>query len=346
MKITRRDFLKVTGLTAAAMGLAACGSSSSSTAASTAGSTAASGAATAVTLPKNIEVQLPASAGGGTDVVGRALTSYINANSNSNLTVVNNTDGSGVVACETVRTAKTDGSKILFFHTTMCIKHATGVYDKSPSADFKTIAITRGDEPGGYVLVVNNDLGVTNVEEFIAKANETELMIGIETGGSSHLMAGMLSGELGIPLKYVEAGADTEKLTALVGGSIHCALVNGNQAKQYVEAGKLTAIACFSTSDEGGRCTNLPDVPSFVESGYNLVYGTRFFILGPKEMDDATAKAIWELFDAALADEETLGVLTGMGMGQIMEAYEDGPALLKAQEESLVTVVNELGLNG
>ena len=42
--ISRRNFLKVAGASAAALGLAACGGSSSSTAASTAGSTAASAA--------------------------------------------------------------------------------------------------------------------------------------------------------------------------------------------------------------------------------------------------------------------------------------------------------------
>ena len=42
-KISRREFLMVAGISAAAASLAACGGSSSSTAASTAGSTAASG---------------------------------------------------------------------------------------------------------------------------------------------------------------------------------------------------------------------------------------------------------------------------------------------------------------
>ena len=43
--ISRRDFLKVAGISAAALGLAACGGSSSSTASSAASSTAASSTA-------------------------------------------------------------------------------------------------------------------------------------------------------------------------------------------------------------------------------------------------------------------------------------------------------------
>lgn len=49
-------------------------------------------------LPKNIELQVPAKAGGGTDVVARAIATQVGKDSGSNLTVQNNTDGSGVVA--------------------------------------------------------------------------------------------------------------------------------------------------------------------------------------------------------------------------------------------------------
>ena len=47
-------------------------------------------------LPKNIELQVPAKAGGGTDVVARAIATQVGKDSGSNLTVQNNTDGSGV----------------------------------------------------------------------------------------------------------------------------------------------------------------------------------------------------------------------------------------------------------
>lgn len=105
-------------------------------------------------LPKNIELQVPAKAGGGTDVVARAIATQVGKDSGSNLTVQNNTDGSGVVAMEKVRSAKPDASSLLFFHTTMLIKTATGVYDHSAVDDFTVIAVGQGTEKTGYVLVV------------------------------------------------------------------------------------------------------------------------------------------------------------------------------------------------
>ena len=62
-RISRRNFLKVAGVGAAALGLAACGGSSSSTASSTASSAAASAApAEDVTImrePENFKRRIP-----------------------------------------------------------------------------------------------------------------------------------------------------------------------------------------------------------------------------------------------------------------------------------------------
>jgi tripartite-type tricarboxylate transporter receptor subunit TctC len=157
-------------------------------------------------------------------------------------------------------------------------------------------------------------------------------------------MCGIMSKQLGVDLRYVESGPDTEKLTNLVGGSIDCALVNANQAKQYIEGEKVNAIACFSSTDEGGRNSVLPDVPSFKELGYDCIFGTYFYILLPTSASDETAKAIHDLYEAAANDPETRDILVKSGFGMDIAPYEDGPALIKGQQESLVAVCEELGL--
>ncbi len=328
-----KKLLALAAASALCLSLAACGGG---------GSTNDDGT---VSLPKSIEVQVPASAGGGTDVVARALTTYISSNSNSNMTIMNNTDGGGVVAFETIRTGATDGSEILFFHSTMCIKTATGMYDYSAADDFKVIGAALPTDPGGYVLVVPGESGITDLDGFIAAAQDGSMSIGVETNGSSHIMAGILAGALGVDLNYVEAGADTEKLTALVGGSIGCALVNPNQAKQYVEAGMVNALGCFSATDEGGRSSILPDVPSFYEQGYtDCVYGTYFFVLANKDMDDDTAKAIYDLFAAAAEDPDTVEILNGSGMGMEFAPFEEAQSIVAGQQEQLDAVCAELGI--
>lgn len=326
--------------------LAACGSSSGSTPAPSAPDSAAPSAEATPKWTKNVEVQVPAGAGGGTDVAARTLTSYVSQNSGSNLTIVNNSDGGGVVAFEKVRGAKSDGSTILFFHTAMLIKSATGIYDKTAAEDFTVIAVAKPVEAANYVLVTSADSGLSTLEDFLAEAKSKpgELLVGVETGGSSHIMSGLMAKGADISVKFVEAGPDTEKMTALVGNSINACLVNVNQAKQYVEAGKVNALAVVSIDSNGGRSSVLPEVPSFVELGVDFTFGTYFFVLGPKSMDESLAESIHSYFAAAGEDGTVNSVLTPAGLEMRFVPFAEGADTVRAQQEALNAVVAELGL--
>lgn len=295
-------------------------------------------------LPKTVEVQVPAKAGGGTDVMARALTSKIAKDSGVNVTVVNNTDGGGVVAMETVRTAKGDGSKILQFHTTMLIKTATGVYDRNCAEDFKIFGVSRGTEKAQYVLTVSADSGIASLNDFLSEASNREMKLGVETGGTAHIMTGLFAKAANLTVKYVEAGSDTEKLTALVGGTIDGALVNVNQAKQYVESGKAVALAVVSNGEKGARSSVLPDVPSFEEQGVDCTFSTINLFCGPKDMSEETAKQLYDYYAAAAASDEVNETLEPAGMAMEFLPYEEGTQIVEQQQQQINEVVEELGL--
>lgn len=295
---------------------------------------------------KNVEIQVPAKAGGGTDVMARTLATQVAKDAGNTLTIVNNADGGGVVAMEKVRSAKADGSTILQFHSTMLIKIATGVYDKSATDDFTVIAVSQGTEVGGYILAVTADSPYQTLDDLVeaAKAAPGTLLFGVETGGSAHIQAGLFAKAAEIDVKYVEAGSDTEKLTALVGKSIDACLVNPNQAKQYIESGKIIGLGCVSRDENGGRSTVLPDVPSFIEQGLDVTFSSINLFLGPKGMDEELVKKIHDYYEVAAANGDVNAVLEPAGFSMEFFSYEDGIAKVKAQQETFNAVVEELGL--
>jgi len=298
-------------------------------------------------LPKNIEVQVPAKAGGGTDVMARTLANQVSKDSGSNLTIVNNTDGSGVVAMEKVRLAKPDGATIMQFHSTMVIKVATGKYKYLPSENFSVIAVSRGTEKGGYVLVVKTGGKYKTLADLVdaCKANPGQVLFGVETGGSAHIMSGLFAKAAGINVKYVEAGTDTEKLTALVGGSIDATLVNPNQAKQYVESGKVIPLGVVPVDlEKSSRSTVLPDVPNFVELGYPFTFATYNLFLGPKGMDPALVAKLREYYVNANNNPEVEKILKPAGFAMEFFSVEDGMKALQQQEKDLSAVCESLGL--
>lgn len=301
----------------------------------------------AIELPKNIEVQVPAKAGGGTDVMARALANQVSKDSGSNFTIINNTDGSGVVAMEKVRLAKPDGATIMQFHSTMVIKVATGKYKYNPSDNFSVIAVSRGTEKCGYVMVVKSDGKYKTLDDLVnaCKANPGKILFGVETGGSAHIMAGLFAKAANINIKYVEAGSDTEKLTALVGGSIDATFVNPNQAKQYVESGKVIALAVVPVDMvKNNRSTILPNVPNFVEAGYPFTFGTYNLFLGPKGMDPTLITKIRDYYVKANENPDVAKVLGAAGFAMEFLSPEDGLKALKQQEQDLTAICEELGL--
>ena len=297
-------------------------------------------------LPKSVEVYVPAKAGGGTDVMARALANQMAADSGSAFTVINNTDGNGVVSMETIRTAKGDGTKILQYHTSMEIKTATGVYKYSAAEDFKVIAASLMLDKAAYVLVVASDAPYQTVDEVVAyaKANPGKLLCGVETGGNTHIMSGMFSQAAGIEIKYVEAGTDTEKLTSIVGGNIDIAFVNMNQAKQYIEAGKVTALAVCARDPEGGRGVALPDVPCFQEFGINFNYAVVNLFLGPATMSDELADLYHDAYVKAYENPAVKDFLEPAGFGMVFLSREESIERIKADQQAISEVVEALGL--
>lgn len=296
---------------------------------------------------KNVEIQVPAKAGGGTDVMARSLANQAAKDSGSTITIVNNTDGGGVVACEKTAAGKKDGSTLTQWHITMLIKTATGIYNKSAANDFTVIGVAVPKDKANNVLVVSADSPYQTLDELIAGAKDKpgEMMFGVETGGTGHIQTGLFAKTAGIEVKYVEAGSDTEKLTALVGKSIDASFVNANQARQYVESGKARALAVISNSEEGGRSSVFPDVPDFIEQGVDFYFQMfNALIIGPKDMDPALVAKIHDYYAAAAKNEEVNKTLSPAGFEMEFLSLEDSKKTVEDTQVKINEVVKELGL--
>jgi len=296
---------------------------------------------------KSAELYVPAAPGGGTDVVARAYATQVAKDSGKSITVVNNADGGGVVSLETIRNAPKDGSKLVFYHTSMLITSATGVYDKNLMDDFTVIKCYESDVDGPYALVVKADAPYKTLADLVAaaKAAPDKVIIGIQTGGMTHLLGGIFNRDAGVKFKLAEAGPDTEKLTALVGGSIQAAMVNTNQAKQYVDSGKARVLGIITKSDKGGKSPVFPDAKNFIEEGYkNVYFNSVMFVLGPKGMDPAVVKEIGDHFAKASANADVLAILKKANMSFM--AMDDAKAKdeLTKMAASIKTAVEDLGL--
>ena len=88
-----------------------------------------------------VTIYVPTKAGNQADLYIRFITPVLEKKLGKSFVVVNQTDGNGVVAYETVRNAQKDGSTLLYFLNSMVVQSHTGVYDKTLPENFTPLAV-------------------------------------------------------------------------------------------------------------------------------------------------------------------------------------------------------------
>jgi putative tricarboxylic transport membrane protein len=96
--------------------------------------------------------------------------------------------------------------------------------------------------------------------------------------------------------------------------------------------------------EKGLRGDVLPDVPTFVEQGINFTFSTIHLFLGPKGMDPALVKKIYDYYVGASKDDAVNAILRPAGFEMEFFGYDEGIAKVKSQQEELNGVVAALGL--
>ncbi|MFZ9322987.1 MAG: Bug family tripartite tricarboxylate transporter substrate binding protein, partial [Hylemonella sp.] len=123
----------------------------------------------AQTFPdRPVQMVVPVSAGGGTDVMARAVGQKVGELLGQSVVVENKTGAGGNIGVEFVAKAKADGYTLLFSPSTIATNVA--VYRKLPYdllKDFQTVALVGQTD---VVLVVNAKLKVSTLKDFVELA--------------------------------------------------------------------------------------------------------------------------------------------------------------------------------
>ena len=339
--MNRRDFLKITGISAAALGLTACGGSSSSTAAP---ASSAAGAAVSKWPTDAVTMYVPAKAGGGTDALCRMFIQGMERANGGTYVVVNDMAGNGTVACETVRTAKPDGLNLLAYHSTMLSSYATGLYDKNIN-DFQVLGLftTLNTEVASNGIYVPKSSPFNTFEELVAYAKEHpgELTNAVQNGGNAHFGACLMEQTIGFDTIKVDSGSNTDRITALMGEQVDMSIIPTMTAAAYSKSGDLKCLMTYGAVAGVARDPNEPDVKTLGE--INKTWDEEMprcdmicFIAGPKGMAQVDIDAIHEVIKTAVADEE---VKAGYAkMGTVVEYYtiEDATKMLQDLQQAFV----------
>ncbi len=223
------------------------------------------------------------SPGGPVDTTARTFAKYLGDELKQSVIVENRTGASGMIAAESTSRAQPDGYTINFVASpTLTI---TPLIQKNTKIDL--------DEDFTYignllnytnVLVINKDIPVKSVAELVAYAKKNPNAVSFGSagvGGSNHLSAELLKQKTGSQMLHVPYRGNSPAMIDVIGGKITFMFDITSTAIQYIESGKVRALAVTSRERNAG----LPDVPTMVEAGVKDYEVTGWYaLIGPKNL--------------------------------------------------------------
>lgn len=228
---------------------------------------------------KPITLIVPFAAGGGTDIMARALEKTSQQHLGQPLVIINKPGGAGTIGMNEIAGATPDGYTIggvglgailqpLYGETRY--HYPTALDPLAKVASLPIVLAVLSEKPWNSL----NDLANN------AKANPGEIKFGhAGLGTTPHIIGEMFAKEMNINIVQVPFRGDSEALTALLGGHVHF-IIATTAIKEHAKSG---TIKILGVAEE--RRLSLPgfeNVPTFKEQGINITFDFWNGIVAPK----------------------------------------------------------------
>ena len=287
---------------------------------------------------KPIEAIVPWPAGQELDILARTIVPVMSKHLGVPIAVINRPGGGGVVGTTEALRAKPDGYSILF--------NSVGPMLTQPIAGNAPYKVGDADPVGmfnasTFVVIARADAPFKTIQELEehAKKSGKPVVLG-------HF------GPAAVPTQAVYRMAKQKQWTfrgvtfnpagpaQLNAGDADIVTTPYNTAKSALAAGEVRALVTFNPA----RLSELPDVPTLREAGYNfdvLVWQALFVPKGtPTEVKTRLAAAM----QAALKDPSVVELSKRINTPLFWKGAEETASIIRSDEQALRPVMESLGL--
>jgi len=261
-------------------------------------SLAALAAAGALPLPAaanaNVKMMIPANPGGGWDTTGRALGKALqDAGAASTVTFENKGGAAGALGlAQFVNASKGDPNAMMVMGAVMLGGLITGKPPVSLSQATPVARLT--SEYNVFVVPEASPLKtMKDVVEQLKKDPASVKWGGGSRGSTEHIAAAMIAREVGVDpakINYVAFRGGGEAVAAILGNNVTVGGSGYSEFAQYIESGKMKAIAVTSAARLKGIA-----VPTLKEQGINVEIGNWRGVYGAPGITPAQTKALGDM---------------------------------------------------
>lgn len=281
--------------------------------------------------------------GGASDLIARVVGPALSEQLGVQVVVDNRTGAGNTVGAEIAARASPDGHTLLSCNIAS-LAIGPALYRKlgyDPERDFAVLGMIANNP---NVLTVNPSVPATTVPEFIALAKSRPGKLNYASAGigtSPQLSMELFRTQAGFAIGHVPYKGVGPGLIDLIGGRVEAMVSTVPAALGAVRGGKIRALGVTSAQ----RDPDLPDVPTFLESGVR-----DFEVVSWQGLctNSGTPKASLERLRTALASvlaqPETLKRITDQGFRPQVMTADKFAAYARAERIRWAKLVKDIGI--
>jgi tripartite-type tricarboxylate transporter receptor subunit TctC len=248
---------------------------------------------------REIELMVPWSVGGSTDIVFRTFQMVLPKYLKAPVIVVNRPGGGAVPGYAEAMGKKPDG----YYYVAWATPSITKVHmSKTPYDAFTFEPVINLVSAPCWLLVPANSPYKT-LKDLVddAKRRPGQVNMGnAGAGGGTHMIILAFEKAAGVKLTHVPHAGGGPTVVAAVGGHVDAINVSPPEGVPQLEGGQLRCLAVFSTE----RIEAFPDYPTAIEQGVDFSLGQWRGIAAVKGTDPAKIKVIHDAFKACMEDDD------------------------------------------
>ena len=293
---------------------------------------------------QSVDLIIPYSAGGSSDLLGRAVEAVWSNYCDQPLVVTNVPGGGGVTGSMQVSAAEPDGY-------TLCLAYGSGCDMSMPylqELDYDPFTMLKPVcrlSEHVVTIAVPADSEFNSMADVVAWAEEnpdTPVTASVSTAnGTVHLVFLALQQATGLNMNIVPHDGTAGSITDLLSGSFMIGGGHPSDVLPYVQSGQLKLIGVATQERE----PVFPDVPTLIEQGIDFwAYGSIKGVAVPPETPDEIVAYYEELFRQICEDETFQETMANMGQPVMYQDTETFTQYFADANAFYKQLIEELGL--
>jgi tripartite-type tricarboxylate transporter receptor subunit TctC len=287
-------------------------------------------------------IVVPFAAGGARELPARSIQQELSQEMGQNWIIEAKPGAGGAIGTAAVAKSAPDGKTLLMAASSHFVTAAMGAKPfYEPIKDFVPV-VNIGHQ--NYILLVNAELPVKSVGEFIAHVKARPGALNYNSAGvssSTHLAMAYFTKFAGLDMQHIPYKGTAEAVTDVSGGRGHAVIVPTAGIGTYLQDSRLRVLGISALK----RSNALPQIPTFSESGApGFIFDSWFGLLAPAGTPAAEVERINSAVNKVIAQPEVMSRLLKHGIEPSQLGVDGFRKLFLGDSELITKIVKDSGI--